>query len=49
MCVTPLVEDGMFEEAIQPCVAYFSECLWDPYQDSTEQIIERALRTFPLT
>ncbi len=30
MTVTGLVEDGMFEEAIQPSVALFAETLWNP-------------------
>ena len=31
--VTALVEDGMFEMHIQPCVALFAQILWNPHAD----------------
>ncbi|CAN5392402.1 hypothetical protein BH09VER1_BH09VER1_08120 [soil metagenome] len=40
-----LVEDGAFEEAIQPSVALFAETLWNPAQSDSE-ILRRALRPF---
>lgn len=43
LAVTGLVEDGGFEEAIQPSVALFAETLWNPHQ-SEPSILNRALR-----
>lgn len=40
---TALVEDGAFEEVIQPSVALFAETLWSPYQSDSE-ILCRAMR-----
>lgn len=40
---TGLVEDGLFEEEIQPSVALFAETLWNPAQSDAE-ILRRALR-----
>jgi len=45
MTVTGLVEDGAFEEAIQPSVALFAETLWNPAQ-SDVQILQRAMRSY---
>jgi hypothetical protein len=42
LSVLGLVEDGLFEESIQPSVALFAETLWDPYA-SPEQLLQRAL------
>jgi hypothetical protein len=42
---TGLVEDGMFEEAIQPSVALFAETLWNPHQTDND-ILSRALRPY---
>ena len=36
MTVAGLVEDGMFEDAIQPSVALFAQTLWDPTRDEDE-------------
>ncbi|MCK6487085.1 MAG: hypothetical protein L6R48_01880 [Planctomycetes bacterium] len=33
MLVTPLVEDGLFEERIQPSIALFANLIWDPAGD----------------
>jgi len=43
MSVAGLVEDGAFEEMIQPAVALLAETLWNPRQSDTE-ILSRALR-----
>ncbi len=43
LTVTGLVEDGLFEEAIQPSVALFAETLWNPAQ-SDAAILNRAMR-----
>jgi hypothetical protein len=40
---TGLVEDGLFEEEIQPSVALFAETLWNPAQSDAD-ILRRALR-----
>lgn len=40
---TGLVEDGLFEETIQPSVALFAETLWNPAQTDAE-ILQRAMR-----
>jgi hypothetical protein len=45
MTATGLVEDGMFEEAIQPSVALFAETLWNPAQTDAE-ILGRAMRPY---
>ena len=34
--VTALVEDGMFEEAIQPSVALYAQTLWDPHRSDKD-------------
>ncbi len=43
--VAGLVEDGMFEEAIQPSVALFAQTLWNPYLPDDE-ILELALSPY---
>lgn len=43
LTVTGLVEDGLFEEEIQPAVALFAETLWNPFPGDAE-ILRRALR-----
>jgi len=43
LTVTGLVEDGVFEEVIQPSVALFAETLWNPEQSDAE-ILQRAMR-----
>ncbi|MHB9134239.1 MAG: beta-N-acetylhexosaminidase family protein [Armatimonadota bacterium] len=43
--VTGLVEDGLFEETIQPSVALLAEMLWNPHQSDTE-LLARAMRPF---
>ena len=43
--VTGLVEDGIFEEAIQPSVALFAETLWNPYQPD-DDILVKAMRAY---
>jgi hypothetical protein len=45
MLVAGLVEDGMFEEAIQPSVALFAQTLWNPYQSDSE-ILDLALSPY---
>lgn len=45
MLVTGLVEDGLFEETIQPSVALFAETLWDPTRDPADIAAQAALRT----
>lgn len=45
LIVTGLVEDGLFEEAIQPSVALLAETLWNPSQSDAE-ILRRALRPY---
>jgi hypothetical protein len=42
---TGLVEDGMFEEKIQPSVALFAETLWNPLQADND-ILSRSLRPY---
>lgn len=42
MTVAGLVEDGLFEERIQPSVALFAETLWNPERDE-EEILQLAL------
>lgn len=42
---TGLVEDGLFEECIQPSVSLFAETLWNPYQPD-EEILARAMRAY---
>lgn len=44
--ITPLVEDGMFEENIMYPVAVFSEMLWDCSTPLKEMISEVALRDY---
>ncbi len=36
VAVSALVEDGVFEKAIQPSVALFAETLWNPQRDDRE-------------
>lgn len=43
--VAGLVEDGMFEETIQPSVALFAQTLWNPYQGDKE-ILDQALSPY---
>ncbi len=45
MTVTGLVEDGLFEERIQPSVALFAETLWNPRQSDTD-LLARAMRPY---
>lgn len=45
LTATGLVEDGLFEEAIQPSVALFAETLWNPHQ-SDAQILQRSMRPY---
>jgi hypothetical protein len=42
---TGLVEDGLFDEAIQPSVALFAETLWNPYL-TDEALLARATRRY---
>ena len=44
--ITPLVEDGMFEENIMFVVALFSEMMWDTKTPTSEMISEVALRSY---
>ncbi len=43
MIATGLIEDGLFEERIQPSVALFAEMLWDPMREP-EDILKSALK-----
>jgi hypothetical protein len=45
LTVTGLIEDGMFEEAIQPSVAIFAETLWNPRREPDEILRLASLRT----
>ena len=45
MTVSGLVEDGLFEEAIQPSVALFAETLWDPYRGDKD-ILQPAMSPY---
>ena len=45
MRVTGLVEDGAFEERIQPGVALFAEMLWNPHRTDNE-LLEAALNSW---
>jgi len=36
MTVSGLVEDGLFEESIEPSVAIFAQTLWNPSRDAGE-------------
>ena len=40
MTVTGLVEDGCFEEKIQPGVALFAQMLWNPHRSDTQLLLE---------
>ena len=44
--ITPLVEDGMFEENIMYPVALFSEMLWDTDTPTSEMMTRVALRNY---
>lgn len=44
--ITPLVEDGMFEENIMFVVALFSEMMWDTKTPTSEMMSEVALRSY---
>lgn len=46
LCLTGLVEDGMFEENIMFPVALFAEIMWNPDYDINRQINEVALRNY---
>lgn len=46
LCISALVEDGMFEENIMFPVALYAEILWDPYCDINKHINEVALRNY---
>ncbi|MDD5678725.1 MAG: hypothetical protein PHW60_12180 [Kiritimatiellae bacterium] len=41
LTVTALVENGLFEERIQPCVALFADILWNPDRKESE-LLQRA-------
>lgn len=43
--VLGLIEDGLFEETIQPSVALLGETLWNPFIDSSE-LLTRALSSY---
>ncbi len=45
MTVTALVEDGMFEAAIQPSVSLFAQTIWDPFRED-EELIHQALSPY---
>jgi hypothetical protein len=53
-CTTPppsitaagLVEDGYFEEAVQPSVALFAETIWNPFRSDVELLKEALNRYF---
>ena len=45
LSVLGLVEDGLFEEAIQPSVALYAETLWDPYS-TPDQLLQRSFNRF---
>lgn len=45
MTAVALVEDGMFEEAIQPSVALFAETVWNPRSDP-QDILDLALSPY---
>jgi hypothetical protein len=45
LSVLGLVEDGLFEEAIQPSVSLFAETLWDPYT-APDQLLQRSFNRF---
>ncbi len=45
LSATGLVEDGLFEEMIQPSVALFAETIWNPARPDGE-ILRRALRPY---
>jgi len=46
LCITALIEDGMFEENIMYPAALFSEMLWDADADIKELMSEVALRSY---
>lgn len=46
LCITPLVEDGMFEENIMFVVALFSEMMWDTDTPTQQMITDVALRSY---
>ncbi|MBR5518717.1 MAG: hypothetical protein IKV86_06810 [Clostridia bacterium] len=46
LCITALVEDGMFEKDIMFPVALYSEMLWDNNTDINKMINEVALRNY---
>ena len=46
LCITALIEDGMFEENIMYPAALFSEMLWDANADIKELMSEVALRSY---
>jgi hypothetical protein len=45
MTVLALIEDGLFEEKIQPSAALFAEMLWNPSR-STNQLLELAMSPY---
>lgn len=45
MTVSGLVEDGMFEEAIQLSVALFAQTIWNPHRDEQE-IVQLAMSPY---
>jgi hypothetical protein len=45
MTVVALIEDGLFEEKIQPSAALFAEMLWDPRR-STNDLLEHAMNPY---
>ena len=46
LCITALVEDGMFEENLMFPVALYSEMLWDCNADVKDMTTEVALRDY---
>ncbi len=45
MLVAGLVEDGLFEEAIQPSVALFAQTIWNPNRPEAE-VLDRAMSPY---
>jgi len=40
-----LIEDGLFEESIQPSVALFAETIWNPRR-SDREILQQAMSPY---
>ncbi|MHB9070999.1 MAG: hypothetical protein ACYC54_11615 [Sedimentisphaerales bacterium] len=45
MTISALVDDGVFEEVIQPSVALFAETVWNPRRNA-EEILQRAMNPY---